>query len=193
MQANPWFSWAQELQALAQSGIHYTENVFDKERYEKIRAIALQMMAAQSDLPVEQLTRIFNTEEGYATPKVDVRGVVFKDGKLLFVKELSDGAWTLPGGWVDVNEPPSLAVEREVFEESGYVVKARKIAAVYDRDCHPHTPYIFHLYKLFILCELVGGEAATSIETGGAEFYAPDALPILSIARTDPARPTDFD
>jgi ADP-ribose pyrophosphatase YjhB (NUDIX family) len=205
-QPTPWFTWAQQLQAIAQSGLHYTENVFDRERFEQIREISLHMLAAQSDLSIEQLRDIFTPEEGYATPKVDVRGVVFRNGKLLMVKELSDGLWTLPGGWVDINEPPSLAVEREVFEESGYRVKARKIAAVFDRNSHPHPPYLFHVFKHFILCDLLGGSPTTSIETGGAEFYGLAELPPLSVARTtldeietmfqhlaNPARPTDFD
>ncbi|MBI9050203.1 MAG: NUDIX hydrolase [Anaerolineaceae bacterium] len=206
MPENQWFHWAQQIQAIAQSGLHYTENEFDRERYEQMREIALQMIAAQSDLPMDKLQHIFSGEEGYTTPKVDVRGVVFKDGKLLLVHELSDGLWTLPGGWVDINEPPSLAVEREVFEESGYHVKARKIAGVFDRNSHPHPAYLFHVYKLFILCDYIDGKATSSIETDGAAFYALDELPPLSVARVmqqqielmfthlaNPARPTDFD
>jgi ADP-ribose pyrophosphatase YjhB (NUDIX family) len=206
MTENPWLHWAQQIQAIAQSGLHYTENEFDRERYEQLREIAVQMLAAQSDIPVPVLKHIFQGEEGYTTPKVDVRGAVIKDGKILLVKELSDGCWTLPGGWVDINEPPSLAVEREVREESGYQVKARKIAAVFDRNSHPHPPYLFHVYKLFILCDFIDGTATTSIETGGAAFFGIDELPQLSVARTTkqqielmfthtahPERPTDFD
>jgi len=206
MENKQWFTWAQKLQAIAQSGLQYTENVFDRERYEQIRELAMQMLAAQSDLPLERLHDIFAEEKGYTTPKVDVRGVVFRDGKLLMVHELADGLWTLPGGWVDIHEPPSLAVEREVFEESGYRVKARKIAGVFDRNSHPHPPFLFHVYKLFILCDYIGGTATPSIETGSSGFYGLDDLPPLSIARTtldeielmflhhaDPTRPTDFD
>jgi ADP-ribose pyrophosphatase YjhB (NUDIX family) len=206
MENTQWFTWAQQLQAIAQCGLQYSENVFDRERYEQIRALALQMLAAHSDLPLERLQAIFADEKGYTTPKVDVRGVVFREGKLLMVHELADGLWTLPGGWVDILEPPSLAVEREVFEESGYRVKARKIAGVFDRNSHPHPPYLFHVYKLFILCDYLDGSPTTSIETGGSGFFSLHDLPPLSTARTtldelelmflhlaDPARPTDFD
>ena len=118
--------------------------------------------------------------------RVPVAGVVFQDGKILLVKELSDGCWTLPGGWVDLNEPPSLAVEREVWEESGYRVKAVKLLGVYDRDTRKFPPLLYPCYKLFIACELLGGEPVTSIETGGAAFFSADQLPPLSLPRVSP-------
>jgi len=182
-----WLEWAQTLQSLAQAGLTYSPNPFDIERYQHIRQVAAEIISTytQADLPVIQT--LFEQQSGYTTPKVDVRAVVFRDNKILLVKELLDhGLWTLPGGWVDVNEPPSHAAEREAWEESGYQVKAEKLLAVYDRNQHGFPPYLFHTYKMFILCRLVGGAPATSIETGGAEFFAEESLPPLSVARTTP-------
>lgn len=206
--SNPkWLQWAQSLEALAQAGLTYSANPFDIERYHHIRQIAAQIVSeyTHEDLPV--IEEIYARQSGYTTPKLDARGVVFRDGKILLVKELLDrGRWTLPGGWVDVNEPPSRAVEREVFEESGYTVKAQKLLALLDRNQHGFPPFLFHTFKIFILCSLESGSPTTSIETGGAEFFAEDALPELSTARTTPQVlqrlfehhrhpewPTDFD
>lgn len=201
-----WLDWAQKLSALSQSGLTFSENPFEIERYQEIQKIAGEMLAAYSDAPLEQVTNLLEGEKGYATPKLDVRGVVFKDDKILLVKELADGGWTLPGGFIDVGEPPSRAVEREVWEESGYLVKAVKLLALYDRNQHGHPAYIFHLYKIFFLCELQGGQAADSVETAGAAFFGEDEHPPLSIARfteeelhrmfvhhCQPDLPTDFD
>lgn len=181
-----WLEWAQKLQALAQSGLTYTENPFDRQRYEAIREITVEMLAAGTGTDLSVVYNLIDSQAGYTTPKVDVRGVVFRESRVLLVKELADGGWTLPGGWVDVNEPPGAAAEREVWEESGYKVKAVKLLALYDRNKHGHPPYIFHIYKLYFLCQLLGGEPANSIETGGAEFFAEDHLPPLSIPRTTP-------
>ena len=127
---------------------------------------------------------LFDNQTGYATPKVDVRGVVFRDDKLLLVQERSDGLWTLPGGWADVNDSPSEAVEREIVEESGFEAKAEKMLAIFDRAKHGNTPpFPFHVYKFFILCRLEGGEARTTMETTGVEFVAENAIPPLSLSR----------
>jgi ADP-ribose pyrophosphatase YjhB (NUDIX family) len=201
-----WLEWGQKLQALARAGLTYTENKFDVERYHAITAIAADMIATHAAADQSVINSIYDSQAGYQTPKVDARGVVFKDDKILLVKELADGGWTLPGGWMDVNETPGENVAREVHEEAGYVVRPVKLMAVYDRRLHGHPPYIFHAYKLFFMCDLLGGEATTSIETGGAEFYALDELPPLSIERTtleelqrcfvhhhQPDLPTEFD
>ncbi|HQF63715.1 MAG TPA: NUDIX hydrolase [Anaerolineaceae bacterium] len=201
-----WLDWAQRLQAIAQSGLTYTTNVFDIERFEDLRQIAAEILAAHTDHDLPYISDLLAGEQGYATPKLDVRGVVFRDDKILLVKERVDGGWTLPGGWIDVGEPPSLAAEREVWEESGYRVRATRLLALFDRNRHGHPAYIFHIYKLFIACDLLGGEPSTSIETDGAEFFAEDALPPLSVPRTSadeltamfrhhrqPGLPTDFD
>jgi ADP-ribose pyrophosphatase YjhB (NUDIX family) len=181
-----WLEWVRSLHSIAQAGLTYAQDSFDLERYHQIQALAAEMLAGGAPEYGETALRLLSGEKGYATPKLDVRGVVFQDDRILLVKELSDGAWTLPGGWVDLNEPPSLAVEREVWEESGYRVKAVKLLGVYDRDSHNFPPLVFPIYKLFIACELLGGEAAASLETGGAEFFAEDHLPPLSLSRVIP-------
>lgn len=198
--------WAQRLQALAQSGLTYNQIPFDRERYEAVKQIAAEMLSnlSQVELPVVQ--DLLDSQSGYITPKVDVRGVAFRDGKILLVRELADNGWTLPGGWVDVNEPPGRAAEREVWEESGYENRAVKLLAVLDRNQHGFPPYAFHAYKLYFLCEITGGSPVDSHETAGASFFARDEIPPLSLPRTTPeviARmfahydhpewPTDFD
>ena len=184
---NPrWLDWVQRLQGIAQAGLTYSENVYDLERYRMLREIAAEILSEYSatDLPV--VKTLLENETGYATPKVDCRGVVFQDDSILMVKELSDGGWTLPGGWVDVGEPPSLSVEREVWEESGYRVKAVKLLALLDRALHGHPPAPFSAYKMYFLCEITGGAPKDSHETAGAAFFAEDAIPPLSIQRTTP-------
>lgn len=185
-----WLQWAKELQSIAQIGLAYpSENHFDRERYERIREIAAEMMSAGGGMDKAMLLGLFEREVGYATPKVDVRGVVFRDEKVLLVKEVADGGWTLPGGWADVNETPKESVVREVFEESGFETRPVKLLAVYDRSKHAHAPaFPYHVYKLFIMCELTGGEARASLETSGVEFYGEDELPELSVSRVTEAQ-----
>lgn len=185
--SNPkWLEWAQNLSALARAGLTYTENPFDLERYHKIQEIAAEILASYTDVDQQIIATLLDSQTGYTTPKVDVRGVIFQNERILLVKELADGGWTLPGGWVDVNEPPSRAAEREVWEESGYQVRAFRLLGIYDRNQHGFTPYFFHIYKIFIECELLGGEPTNSIETGGAAFYGEDEIPELSVGRTTP-------
>lgn len=202
-----WIEWAKSLQAIAQNGLTYAENNFDIERYNKIRNIAAEIITSHTDVNLEIVKNLFNGEEGYSTPKVDVRGAVFKNHKLLMVREKLDGKWTLPGGWADPNETPSQSIEREVFEESGFIVKAKKILAVYDRTKQGHIPpFPYHVYKLFFRCELVGGEKKHSIETDGVDFFSDEEIPELSLSRTtihqvtrifehyrNPTMPADFD
>jgi ADP-ribose pyrophosphatase YjhB (NUDIX family) len=201
-----WLDWARRLQAIAQNGLTYSDNHYDRERYEAVRDVAAEMMSAQSDAELASIGDLFAQQVGAATPKVDVRAAVFRDDTILLVKERSDGLWTLPGGWADVNEPPSRAIEREVYEESGYRTRAIKLLAFYDRDLHGHPPYPFHVYKLFFRCELEGGTAAPSHETEDVAFFAEDTLPALSLTRVTAAQiarlfehyrhpdwPTDFD
>ncbi len=202
-----WLTWAKRLAALAQDGLTYSDNEYEIERYQQIRQIAAEMMAAGSGVDAQTLLDLLAPERGYATPKVDVRGAAFRDNKILLVKEKVDDAWTLPGGWADPCQSPSEAVAREVFEEAGFEVRAVKLAAVYDRSKHPHLPPMpFHLYKLFFLCEITGGTATESYETTGVAFFAEDQIPPLSVSRTlpfqiarmfehyrNPALPTDFD
>ena len=202
-----WLEWAKRLQAIAQNGLTFAHNSFDEERYHAIRRIAAEMLAQGSNADPERVLDLLSSEVGYATPKVDTRGVVFRDNALLLVKELTDGGWTLPGGWADPCESPSEAVVREVFEESGFETRTVKLLAVYDRSKHPHwPPYPHHIYKLFIRCEIAGGSPKISQETDGVEFYREGEIPELSVARVtesqirrlfehyrNPHWPKDFD
>jgi ADP-ribose pyrophosphatase YjhB (NUDIX family) len=178
--------WARRLQALAQTGLAYTKDPYDVERYKNLRQIAAEIMTSSAASVPVSLIESFTGELGYATPKIDVRAAVFVEDKLLFVKERSDGRWTLPGGWADVGDSPSVAVVKEVKEESGYTVVARKLAAVYDRDLQGHPPMPYHIYKLFFMCELVSGTPQASIETEAVSFFSEYLLPPLSLSRVMP-------
>ena len=184
----PWLEWAQRLQAIAQTGLTYCRDPFDKERYEAVRTIASEMMARGSGMDPSPLFNLFKGEVGYATPKVDVRAAVFDRDRVLLVREREDGCWTLPGGWADIGSSPSLNVVREVREESGYESEVMKLAAVYDRDRHGHPPIPFYTYKLFFVSRLIGGSAAPSIETDAVDFFAEDSIPPLSLTRVTPAQ-----
>jgi ADP-ribose pyrophosphatase YjhB (NUDIX family) len=198
--------WARKVQAIAQSGLAFTHDPFDRERYTQLTELVASILASGLDIPVARAKGFWEAEEGYATPKVDVRGGIFEDGHVLLVRERSDGKWTLPGGWVDVNDSPSEAVAREIREESGYEARAVKLAALVDKRRHPHPPGIHHIYKLFFLCERTGGTAAVSTETDGVQFFPLGELPELSTGRVlasqierlyqhqlHPELPTDFD
>jgi ADP-ribose pyrophosphatase YjhB (NUDIX family) len=180
-----WIEWAQKLQAIAQTGLTYSSSPFDSDRYHQIRQIAAELMATGAKAEPDYALDLFKQDSGHCTPKVEVRGAVFQDGKLLLVKERSDGLWTLPGGWVDVGEPPSRAIEREIFEESGFQTKAVRLVAVYDRSHprHEFPPEPFQVYKLFFQCELLSGTATGSVETEAVEFFGEDEIPDLSPPR----------
>lgn len=207
-QTPQWLQWAKKLQALAQNGLTFAKDPFDVERYQAVRQIAAEMLAAGSGVEPQKILTLLEKEVGYCTPKVDVRAVVFNDaGDLLFVKERSDGGWSLPGGWADPCQSAAECVLREVREESGYEVRATKLAAVFDRERHPHTPpFASHVYKLFFLCEIIGGQPAETLETSAWGFFGENAIPPLSISRItpdeiarlfahhrNPSLPTDFD
>jgi ADP-ribose pyrophosphatase YjhB (NUDIX family) len=177
-----WADWAARLNAIAQNGLTFSHDPFNLERYTSLRKVAEEIMVAHTGVEAGLIRDFFAREEGYATPKVDVRGVVFREGTLLFVKEPSDGFWSLPGGWADVGESPSEAVVREVFEEAGYRAHAVKLLAVYDRNKHAHPPIPHHAYKLFIRCELLSQTSSGSSEVE-AQFFAEDAIPELSTTR----------
>jgi ADP-ribose pyrophosphatase YjhB (NUDIX family) len=183
MQDFRWLHWAQQLQAVAQTGDAYANNDYDRQRYDQVRNVAAAMIAAGAGAEPQAIAELFRREGGYATPRMDVRAAVFRDERILMVQERSDGLWTLPGGFADVGDSPSGAVEREVHEESGFEVRAIKLAALVDRNRHPHPPFGFHLWKAFFLCELLGGEAQPSIETSAVGFFAEDDLPPLSRGR----------
>ncbi|MGI0484720.1 NUDIX hydrolase [Pantanalinema rosaneae CENA516] len=185
-----WLAWAQKLQAIARNGLTYSQNPFDIDRFQQVQQVAAEIMATYTTLEPSYVQNFFQQETGYATPKIDVRGAVFQDDKILLVKERFDGLWTLPGGYVDIGEPPSLAVEREVYEESGYQTRAVKLLALYDRNHprHNHPPFEYHIYKLFFLCELISGSPASSVETEAATFFTAHEIPDLSLTRVVPSQ-----
>ncbi len=186
-----WLEWAREIQALSQTGLHYTTNEFDRSRYQRLNEIAAEIFAAHTNLGFEPLMHLFGAQTGYATPRVDVRSAVFQGDRLLMVRERMDGGWTMPGGWADVGDVPSEAAEREAFEEAGYVVKARKLVGVYDAN-RVGPLDLFHAFKLVFLCDLTGGEAQTSNETSEVGFFSLDAIPSpLSGERTRPCQIQD--
>ncbi len=190
---NPkWLEWAQRLQAVAQNGLTFAKDPFDIERYTAMRELAVEILATYSGVEAGDILELFTAEKGYATPKLDVRGVVFQEGKLLMVKERSDGCWTLPGGWVDVGESPREAVVKEIHEESGYETQPTKLLAVYDRNKHGHPPLFYHVHKLFIRCELIGGRPAESLETSEVAFFGANEIPHLSLTRVVPSQITRF-
>jgi len=201
-----WVVWARRLRAIAQTGLTYGESEYDLERYRQIRQVADEILSEYAAVDHPEIQDFFASDSGYATPQVDVRGAVFRDDQILLVRERLDGLWTLPGGYADVNDAPSEAVEREIQEESGLTTRAIKLAMVYDKRRHDHPPAPRHTYKLFFVCELIGGELATSFETTDVGFFCPDALPGLSTHRVTAAQiqrlydhlrdlslPTDFD
>jgi ADP-ribose pyrophosphatase YjhB (NUDIX family) len=202
----PWLGWVRRLQAVGQNGLAFSKDPFDRERYQEVQRVAGEILASSSGMDPARACQILGAEEGYATPKMDVRGGVFQEDRILLVREKSDGLWTLPGGWADVGESPGEAVIREIREESGFAVRVIKLAALFDRNKHGHPPMLFHAYKAFFLCGIVGGHAAPSLETSEAEFFGRDGLPELSTARVtlrqidrlfahhrDPDLPTEFD
>lgn len=175
--------WARKVQAIAQNGLTFSRDPYDRERYLQLEDLAATMLSTELEAPVQAVRALFEGEHGYATPKVDVRGAVFRGDEVLLVRERADGRWALPGGWVDVNDAPSDAVAREILEESGYRARAVKLAALIDKNRHPHPPGIHHIYKLFFLCELTGGSPAVSGETDAVGFFRVGALPELSTGR----------
>lgn len=182
-----WLKIARELHAIAQSGLTYCKNEFDLERYHRLQEMSAEIITQQSTLSREAVDESFAMQPGYITPKVDVRAAVIRDGKILLVKEFSDGRWSLPGGWADVGDTPSQAIIREVKEESGFDVKIENLVGVYDANRVPDPKMMpfYHAYKLVFLCSITGGEAQTSHETPAVNFFAPDNLPPLSIYRTN--------
>jgi ADP-ribose pyrophosphatase YjhB (NUDIX family) len=201
-----WIAWARQLQALAQTGLTYAQNPFDRQRYEKLEAVAVEIYTSHTGQAAAVIREWFQVQPGYATPKVDVRGCCFRDGEVLMVRERSDGLWCLPGGWADVGDRPADATCREVREESGFTCEARKVIAVFDANRQGRPLPAFHAFKLIVLCEITGGSPAPDHEILEVGFFRRDALPDLSPWRTtpehlrecfahldDPSRPTAFD
>lgn len=186
-----WLEWAREIQALAQTGAHYAENEYERQRHHRLMEIAAEIIHEHTSLELERLVNIFDHQIGYATPRVDVRGAVFHEGKLLMVRERQDGGWTMPGGWADVGDRPSQAVEREVWEEAGLTVKTIRLVGVYDAN-RVRPLEVFHAYKLLFLCEWIGGEPNSSDETTEVSFFSQEEIPMpLSGERTLPRHIAD--
>jgi ADP-ribose pyrophosphatase YjhB (NUDIX family) len=179
-----WLSIARELRAIAQTGLAFTADGFDQQRYQRLRELAALLMAQGSAAEHESILELLRQERGYATPKVDVRGAAFEDGRVLMVREISDGKWTLPGGWADVNQTAGECVVREIAEESGFQARALKLAAVYDYQKRHPPRHIDSIYKMFFICEIVGGAARASDETSEVAFFPRNELPPLSLGRT---------
>ncbi len=201
-----WLAWAREIQALSQTGLTFAGNDYETQRYQRLAEIAAEIVAAHTGLAGERLVEDFTLQPGYATPKVDVRGAVVRDGQILLVQERVDGRWCMPGGWADVGDLPSAMVVREVWEESGFHVAPRKVVGVFDANRSGRPLELYHAYKVVFLCELTGGQARPSSETLDVGFFAFDDLPPLSANRThprhlaeveahvrDPGRATAFD
>jgi ADP-ribose pyrophosphatase YjhB (NUDIX family) len=204
-----WLLWAREMQALAQTGLAFTHDQYDRQRYEQLLTLAVQIMAEHTGMAVPKIELMFAQQTGYATPKLGVRGAAFQGDKILLVREREDAdRWTLPGGWADVNESPAEAVAREVREEAGLEVRAYKLAAVWDRARHPHgVAQPFHVWRLFFLCKITGGDPKPGPETSEVALFAEHELPAeLSTRRVllpqlkrmfehlrQPDLPTEFD
>lgn len=204
-----WLVWAREIQGIAQSGLTFTKDAYDRERYEQLRALAARMMSAGSGTDSARIETLFAEQQGYATPKIDVRGAAFRDGRILMVREAVDqDRWTLPGGWADVNLSAAENVTKEVVEESGFLVRVTKLAAAWDRTRQGHEPPgPFSTLKLFFLCDIIGGTPRVSLETSEISFFGPYEIPEdLSTGRVlraqiarmfahhaMPSLPTDFE
>ncbi|GAB2707232.1 NUDIX hydrolase N-terminal domain-containing protein [Nocardia thraciensis] len=178
-------TFALTLASIAHNGLVFATDVFDRQRYEQTKSIAVDLLAMVSDGAPHDLNKVVSLEEGYMTPKVDVRGGVFNDeGHILLIRDRSDERWTLPGGWCDILEPPSVAIEREVQEESGLVVRAGKLVALLDRDVQGHQPvFPYHVYKLFFLCNTISHGEPSPVETMEIGWFPVDDLPELSHTR----------
>lgn len=204
-----WLTWTREMQAIAQTGLAFVRDPYDRERYVMLRDLASRIMAAHTAEAAGRIVALFAAETGYATPKLDVRGAAFDgQGRILMVREVADaGRWTLPGGWADVNLTPAENVIKEMREESGFEIRVRKLAAAWDRTRQGHPSAVFSCTKLFFVCDITGGAAATGLETSEIGWFAEDALPEdLSLGRVlpgqlrrmfaharDPGLPTEFD
>jgi ADP-ribose pyrophosphatase YjhB (NUDIX family) len=202
-----WLEWSKRLASIAQNGLVFTRNPFDAERYEQVRQIAAEIISSYSEAEVTIVLDFLSAAEGYATPRVDVRGVAFRGDEVLLVRERSDQLWSLPGGWADVGSSPKDNVEREIQEESGLTTRALRLLAVYDRGRQGHyPPHPLHVYKIFFECEITGGEVRPGLDTLAVGFFRRDALPPLSHARVTvnqlerffdyrehPEWPADFD
>ena len=180
-----WLEWAREIQALSQTGLTYSDTEYHTQRYQHLMEIAAEIVESHTGLSKEPVLENFMVQPGYATPKVDVRGAALLNGKILLVQERADERWCLPGGWADVGDLPSQMVVREVWEESGFEVEARKVVGVYDANRSGVPLEFYHAYKIVFMCEILGGQARPSNETLAVDFFRFHDLPPLSWERTN--------
>ena len=178
-----WTEWARELQALAQAGLEYSPDSFDRERFQRIRAIAAEMVSEGSGLPMERVTDLFCGESGYQTPKLDTRAALFQGESILLVQE-RDGRWALPGGWVDEDQSVASNTVKEVREEAGLEAEALRLIAVQDRERWNTPPYIYGVCKVFVLCRALGGAFQPNVETLDSGWFPLDQLPPLAVEKT---------
>jgi ADP-ribose pyrophosphatase YjhB (NUDIX family) len=180
---NKWLKWASELQSIAQAGLTFSTDNYDRDRYEKIRTLSVEILHEYTDVDHDKIRDLFASETGYQTPKVDIRAVVFKGEQILMVKEKIDGNWSLPGGWADVNTSVSESAVRECLEEAGAVVIPKRIIAVHLANRHNNAYFPYTIYKIFVECELVKFRFMENTETLEADFFFIDSLPPLSTTR----------
>ena len=175
----PWLTWAIEIQSIAQNGLAYCKNIYDIERYERLRDIAAEMLSYKTDIPVEKVKSLFCHEQGYQTPKIDSRAAIFKHDKILLVQE-NDGLWSLPGGWVDVLESIDSNTVKEVKEEAGLDVKPRFLIAIHAQHKRNYPPFAYRVLKAFVMCELLGGKFQHNSETLQSAYFTLDELPEMN-------------
>lgn len=175
---------ANRIRAIAQNGLVYSLNEYDTERYEELLNLSSKITSLVSGHNLSEIKECFSIEKEYVTPKVDIRAVVFNaNDEILMVKEKADGCWSLPGGWADVGFSPKEIAIKEVKEETGLDVVPIKLLAVLDQKSHNHPPALHYAYKIFILCEISGGELSTAFDILDCNFYPQDNLPPLSLNR----------
>jgi len=178
-----WLEWAKQIQAISQAGLAYSKDIYDLDRFEQLRALSIDILNEYTDVESGKIRELFAGETGYATPKVDIRAVVFQDDRILLVKERLDQFWALPGGWADIGLSPKEVAVKETLEESGYEVRASRLLGIVDKKFHEHPPSPWHVYKIFIQCEITGGQALAGMETLEVGFFGEHELPQLSTER----------
>ena len=180
---NKWLKWAAELQSLAQAGLAFCVNDYDRDRYERIRNLSIEIMHEYTDIDNGKIRELFASETGYQTPKVDVRAVIIENDKILLIKEKVDGKWSLPGGWADVNTSVGESAVKESMEEAGATVRPTRIIAIQLANKHNNPNFPYTIYKIFVECDLIDISFRENTETLGSDFFPPDALPPLSSDR----------
>jgi ADP-ribose pyrophosphatase YjhB (NUDIX family) len=183
-----WLEWAKKLQAIAQAGLTYTENEYERERFQQVRQISVEIMSTKTGAERDQVSRLFEGETGYPTPKIDVRAAIFRKDRILMVRERVDGLWALPGGWADVDTSLRECVIKEAREEAGVRIEPKRVVAIQDRKKHNFPPVPFGLYKIFVECDYVDGEFVENVETLESGFFTRTALPPLSEGRNTAAQ-----